>query len=446
MPAELDDRSSSAEPGRGEKRAGLSGGARCPIAEGFDPLSPSQISEPYELLGRLRREQPVFYVPQYDFWCVTRYDDVVDVLSDAITYSVRGAHTLPTDIPAEILEEVGAEWQYDIEDRLNLLDPPRHTRLRKILAPPMTPKRLGRFEPQVRAVAEQLLGSASGRKEFDLATEYAAPIPPKVIASILGIGADAPEVDRFHVWAESFHELEAHPTMGGNAAAKCWRDLIEAERFILEFIARRRRELADDLTSELIALRDDGGGPALNDRELLASIISYEQAGSVTTAILIVHTVWLLLRRPDRWRAVDADRTLIPLAVEEALRHSGVVHGIRRTATRDVQIGGVDIPAGSTIYLSLISADRDEAHFPDPDDFNMRRGNQRDHLAFGLRAHFCIGAPLSRLEARVAVEVLLDHYPNLRLVDPEAALGYSVSHIPGITSLPVRLGLSASRE
>jgi cytochrome P450 len=374
---------------------------------------------------------------QYNMWCLTKYEDILAVFSDPVTYSNVDSHDICVPMPAEVVADAGQDYVFPQEGHINMTDPPAHTRMRKLLQPAFTPKRVAHFAEPIGRLADELLDVAVSRGEMDLAADYAGPIPVRVIATILGIDPHAPEVSRFQEWADSHFQLEVRGGMAEEEAVRHWRNLVEWDRFISDFVERNREDPGDNMTTDWMNSRSDEGDPKLSDSELLATIIGVEAAGSDTTANLIAQTVYLLLR-DDRalWEEVVDDRSLIPNALEETMRFMGPVRGLVRTVKNDVRVRGVTLGAGSKVYLSLASANYDDDRFEHPDVYDIRRPNAREHLGFGLRAHFCIGAPLARLEARVALERLVERLPTLRLKCPDSPIHYTSSMIlPGIHDL-----------
>jgi cytochrome P450 len=414
----------------------------CPVMQDFDPIEASQLADPYERTAKARQEQPVFYMPEYDLWCLTRYEDILAVLSDPITYSKTDSHEFGVAMPEEVTEEVGADYVFPDKDHVDVLDPPEHTRLRKLLQPAFTPRRVAHFAEPIERLADEILDQVEDRGRMDLAEEYAGPIPVGVIATIIGLDPHAPEVSRFREWADSHFQLQFRKEMDPGDAVRHWNNLIEWDRFITGFVARNRENPGDNMTSDWMNARSDEGVPKMSDQELLSTIIGMHGAGSDTTANLISQVVYRLLRDDHRlWEEVVADRSLIPGAVEETMRFMGPVRGVVRTVKEDVRFRGVEIPAGSKVYLSLASANYDEDKFEDSGSFDIARGNAKEHLGFGLRTHFCIGSPLARLEAKIALERLADRLPDLRLADPEQKLEYTPSLIlPGVHRLDVVWG------
>jgi cytochrome P450 len=405
--------------------------ARCPMAAGFDPNGPDQ----FDLLAEIRREAPVFFDPVLGAWCVTRHEDVAAIFRDPVGFANSGIHEVHVGMPPAIVEEVGADYVWPFAGQLGQTDPPQHTRLRKLMQKAFTPRGIARWEPELLGLCNELIDGFVGDGKAELVSAYTSHVPTNAIAMVLGM--DRSYADRFPGWVEAHVSLMSVPDMPEEEAAKQWRRLIESDRLTRALIEERRREPADDLTSALIAARGDDGEPSLTDDELIANIIGMITAGSDTTSILIANVVYRLLLDPGRWERVRDDRSLLPTVIEEGLRYSSPVRGNKRTTTREVTLGGVTIPAGAPVYFSLSAANRDAAEFEDAEAFEVCRANAGEHLAFGKWTHFCLGAVLARLEAKVALEALLDRVPDLRLAPGQEE---SLPHFYNMI-VPVLLGL-----
>ena len=271
-----------------------------------------------------------------------------------------------------------------------------HTRLRKLMQPAFTPKRLDHRADEIRAMVDGLIDEFIAAGRIDLVPAYSNPIPIRVMAMILGFPPEA--AAKFRYWTDSFFDLLRRPGPSHERVVEIWSGLLESDAYTRELIEARRREPADDLLSDLIQSVSEDGSPSLNDSEITANIHAFIVAGTDTTAIMLGQMVYQLLEDRSRWEEVCADPELVFNAVEETLRFRGPIRGLNRMTTRESVLGGVEIPSGAPLYWMPSSANLDESHFEEPDRFDLHRPRITDHLAFGAWTHFCIGAPLARLE------------------------------------------------
>ncbi|MCK2214799.1 cytochrome P450 [Actinomadura sp. ATCC 31491] len=376
--------------------------------------------DPAPELARLRAERPVTKVrlPRgAEVWLVTRYDDVREVLGDAARFSsadgVRAGLGRPTPRQGAFGVLIG-------------YDPPDHTRLRRLLAPEFTVRRMERLRPRVEAiVAGHLDAMAAAGPPADLVTSFALPVPSLVICELLGV----PYADRAEFQQRSARRLSVTLDAEAQVAAG-----LESQAYLRELVARQRSDPGDDLIGMLV--REHGAG--LADEELVGLADLLLLAGHETTANMLALGTLLLLRDPEQRELVrrgqDVDR-----AVEELLRYLSVVHAVLpRTAREDVVLAGERIRAGDVLLCSLPAANRDPAVGGDPERFDVSRRPASGHVAFGHGVHHCLGAPLARLELRVAFPALLRRFPGLRLAAPVEELAFkSLAVIYGVESLPV---------
>ena len=398
----------------------------CPVAHGFNPHDTGAHLDPFPWYRKVREQGPVVFVPvlgDAGMYAVTRHEEVLEVLRDPVTYSNAEALGTSKPVPAVIREEAGDEnWDLHFDESMTLLDPPEHTRMRRLQAPTLTPRRVAAYEDDVREIAHARIDEFVDRGTADLAAEFAYRIPNRVIARIMG--ADEALADRFVEWTDALIYLRM-TEQSEEDALRHWRLLLEYDRYIRALVEEHRRDPKDDLTTDLIDARDDDGGPAMTDEEIVCTTLGFIGAGSETSAVMMLHTMHLLLTHPEQWEEVRADRSLIPAAIEEGLRLRGPVRGIIRVVTADTELAGVPIPKGARVYLHIMSANHDDDAFERPEAFDIHRADKDQHLGFGKWAHFCIGAPLARLEGRVAIETLIDRLPGLRLAhDYERDYGY----------------------
>ncbi|WP_406051944.1 cytochrome P450 [Kribbella sp. NBC_00889] len=378
-------------------------------------------SDPYAAYSALRRSGPVHRVAGPDgspSWLVTRYDDVRRALADprlsvdkcnAVPGNYRGLN-LPPALDANLLN----------------MDPPDHTRIRSLVTRAFTPGRIESLAAPIRRTADELLAPVVRRGQADLVAEYAAPLPITVICDLLGVPEDA-RTD-FRAWTDT---MLAPP--GPDEARAAIGAML---RFFAGLIEGKRSVPGDDLVSDLIAARDDDD--RLSDDELTSLIFLILFAGYENVVHLIGNATLALLDEPALWERLRSDRSQLPAAVDELMRYDGPAPlAIRRFPVEDVEIDGVVIPAGETVLLGISSANRDAERFPDPDrvDFDRAVGG---HLALGHGIHYCLGAPLARLEIAIALEALLDHVPGLHLGVPRSDLRWRDSiRTRGLHALPV---------
>jgi cytochrome P450 len=380
-------------------------------------------ADPYPVYVQLRRHSPVRPVdtPGGRLWLVTRYAEGRQVLTDA--RFVKDPANAPGFVPA-----LPAPEQRLLHEHMLSADPPVHTRLRRLVSKVFTAGRIEALRPRVRDIAESLAEPMAGRDRADLVAEFAFPLPITVICELLGV----PMADR-----ESFRSWSNTVVTGMAAGQSTVGAMQSLAGYITELIADKRRHLGDDLLSELIAVRD--GGDRLSERELVAMVFLLLIAGHETTVNLIANGAYLLLTHPDQYQRLRADLSLVPAAVEEFLRYESPVETTTpRFTAEPVEVAGVTIPAGEVVLVALSSANRDEGRFADPARFDIGRADS-SHLAFGHGIHFCLGAPLARLEGQVAFETLLTRLPGLELAVPRSELAWRPGIlIRGLVDLPVR--------
>ncbi|WP_329792545.1 cytochrome P450 [Lentzea sp. DG1S-22] len=386
---------------------------RCPVQGRFDPLAPGYIADPYPALATLREEAPVFYEPQLDMWPVTRHEDVKRILTDHESFS--GAITQTPFYPlAEEAKEI-LDAGFHATPTVSNCDPPKHTRVRAFNVKAFSARRVAGLEPVIRAYTTELLDGVASRSRFDLVRELTAPLPAKIVFSLIGF----PESDSEALKALALNRMAF--TWGRSTKDEQVRiagRMVEYWRYCTDFVAARKEDLRDDFTSDL--LRSHLADPAaLSVEEIVNVIHAVSFAGHETTTNASSSTLQRLLTHREQWEEICADPALIPNAVEEGLRFDPSLHTWRKITTREVDIGGVTVPAGAKLLLLIGSANHDPARFPDPDQFDVHRSNSQQHLTFGRGIHACFGAPLARLEMRVMLEELTARLPHLRLAADE---------------------------
>ena len=357
-------------------------------------------------------------------YAISRHAEVHAALRDPQTFSsimMGGADTRPMNADGDIAPTSGS---------LIGLDPPEHGRHRGIVNRGFTPRRIDELEPRIRKIADELVGAFETRGGCELMEEFANPLPVSVIAELLGL--DPARRDDFKRWSTALIVGSTQAAGSGGLQMDLFR---EFRSYMSQAVAERKRNPGDDLISILVHAGDEGS--EILDVEQVVSFASLLlAAGSETTTNLIGNAIATLCRDRETLERVSAQTELIPKLIEESLRRDSPVQLVVRLATRDTQLGGTPIPEGSMVMLLLASANRDSERFPDPDRFDLDRDTS-GHVAFGFGNHFCLGASLARLEARIALESLLTRLPDLTA--PTETLEYHGSFlIRGPKALPLR--------
>lgn len=378
----------------------------------------AQELDPFPLYRRLRDESPVLFDAQRQAWDVFRYDDVQRVLSDHDVFSSQMAGSRG---PGQGL----------FASSLISTDPPRHRQLRSLVTQAFTPRAVDALAPRIAEIAGDLLDRVADSGSMDVIDDFAYPLPVIVIAELMGI--PAADRNRFRRWSDVM--VSQSRTVGQGSGPGGHSDAqAEMGQYFLGMIEQRRKAPGDDLISRLLAAQIEG--EHLDVMELLGFCALLLVAGNETTTNLLGNAVLTFLERPGLAERLRADPEALPAAIEEVLRFRSPVQSMYRIAAKDVTLAGEHIPAGARLVAWIGAANHDERQFPDPEEFDAERHPNR-HLAFGQGIHFCLGAPLARLEARIALTALLDRLPDLSL-HPGAALARMESTIVyGLKHLPV---------
>jgi cytochrome P450 len=377
----------------------------------FDPFSADYLADPYPRLAEARAETPAFYAADLDMWVVSRYADIEAIFTDPGVFSAAIAQD-PVFPLAERARTTLREGGFRAGATMSNCDPPKHTRIRRHNLRAFSARRTAVLEPRVRAKAEELVTGMLAQQRFDLVEELTYPLPAYMIFTLIGFPPE--DTEMLKSWcgnrmAFSWGRPSAAEQIAiADGMARYWR---YCERFVADRIAEPR----DDFTSDHARVHLDDP-TALSVDEIVGVIYGLSFAGHETTTNLTTNAVRRLLEHRDQWKAICADPTLIPNAVEEILRFDTSVIAWRRITTRAVSIGGVEVPSGAKLMLMLAAADHDPARFPDPDTFDIHRRDAARHLAFGKGIHFCLGAPLARMEVRIVLELLTRQAPDLTAV------------------------------
>jgi len=388
-----------------------------------DLASPAFKANPYPYYARLRVQAPVFRIRAMfglTAWLITRYDDVFRVLKDEMF-----ANNWTPKMPFPLRRAK------PLTRHMLTADPPDHTRLRTLVQKAFTPRMVERLRERIHAVCAGLLDAAQSRGEMDVVADYALPLPLTVIGELLGIPVE--DRLRFHSWSRS--SISASRRLD---FLRAWPDLWLFYRHLRKLIAARRSEPRDDLISALVQAEE--AGDKLNEDELQAMSVLLLIAGYETTVNLIASGTLALLQNPEQARLLRDEAAVAEPAVEELLRFTSPLDiASVRMAKADVALDGVTVRRGDLVLAAVGSANRDESQFPDPDTLNLVRSPNK-HLALGQGAHFCLGAPLARLEGAIALTMLWQRFPNLRLAQPATNLRWRRSFaLRGLEELPVML-------
>lgn len=396
----------------------------------FNPFVPSYRRNPYLQLDRLRAGDPVHRSDALQAWILTRYEDVLRVLRDHETFS-SDARNAGGQIAAAIAEQRDNSPLGDTRSVL-ASDPPEHTFLRGIVNRAFTPRSVEQLRPRIEEITASLIAEQPESGQWDLMTGLAQPLPVIVIAELLGI----PPEDRvqFKAWSDRI-ALTTDVMQSAETIATIRQATAEIIEYFEGHIADRRRQPREDLISALVQAENEGR--RLNGAEVLAFAILLLVAGNETTTNLIGLGMRALLAHPEALTALRATPERIPAAIEEMLRYDSPVQGIVRFATRDVEVGGRTIAKGDVVMGMTGAANRDPEQFSEPGTFNLDRGETR-HLAFGQGIHYCVGAPLARVEAAIVFRALFERWPRLEAAG-DAEMGGTFL-IRGPVHLPLSAG------
>jgi cytochrome P450 len=385
--------------------------------------TPAVIANPYPAYSQLRDHSPLNFilrprgaVPGVEepvrAWALMKYHDVYTALRDHDTFSST-LHPLQAKVLPRLL--------------LIFDDPPRHTRLRKLVNKAFTLRRIEALEPWIASVAAELLDTLSPG-EVDVVPSYTIPLPMRVIARLLGIPGE--EYATFRRWSEATVSVTTTAT----------EDRATHMQAMVEYFGRmavaRRAQGADDLLTALVEAEVDG--ESLQDWEILGFCILLLVAGNETTTSLLSNVLNLLADRPDLWQRLRADRSLVDTVIEETLRYESPVQRLTRTTTREVEVSGTLIPPGEIVMIYYGAANRDPAAFTNPEEFRLDR-DLRNHVAFGAGIHYCLGAPLARVEARITLNAFLDRFPTLRRGQASGVRQTTADFAFGFQQLPLVL-------
>ncbi|MFL5351996.1 cytochrome P450 [Archangium sp.] len=375
-------------------------------------LAPDVRANPYPFYAGLRRHAPVSQVDPGGLWAVARYDDVMTVLKNPRLFSSEG-----------IRRTYRPDWipDYPMADSMLVMDPPRHTRLRSLVSRAFGATVLTRLEPRLRELSHRLIAALPDGQPVDFVEDFSIRVPISALGELVGIPPSLHA--QLKHWAEVMTRFTSVGPADLEPQERIRASVAEARHHFEQVLEERRREPRDDLMSDLLSAHVDG--EALTQTELMGFMFLLLIGGLETTVHLLSASVLKLQEDPALMARLRAEPELIPRFIDEMLRHSGPVHGIVRLTTDDVELGGAHVPRGERLLLLMASANRDEARFLEPDRFDLERAGSQQ-LPFGHGAHFCLGAQLARMEARLALEALLARFARLTPGDEPARWNISL--------------------
>ncbi len=395
----------------------------------YNPFIPEIHADPYPMYDRLRAENPIHWSDLMEVWVLTRYDDVVGVLTDPrFSADRRQARNRFAQQAQQMQEEFGP---FGRTQTMLTSDPPLHTRLRKLGSRAFTPRMVERLRPRIQEIVDGLLDAVQDSGRMDVIRDLAYPLPVMVIAEILGVPPQ--EHGRFKKWSDEIAATLGGPFTPPEVLEQARKSVNELTDYFRGVIAQRRKEPKEDLLSGLIAAEEQG--QVLSEDEMLATAMLLLVAGNETTTNLIGNGMLALMRNPDQLQRLREDPSLIQVAVEELLRYDGPVQGTGRVANEDLEIDGHPVEKGQVAFCVLGAANHDPARFERPNELDIGR-RPNEHVAFGDGIHFCLGAPLARAEGQAAFRSLLARMPNPRLQSDEQQWGGTFI-LRGLKSLPI---------
>lgn len=392
-------------------------------------LNPENLANPYPLYEQLRSEDPILWDEFLGRWVLTGYADVLGGLRDP-RMSAERVGVLRSQLPEDVIKEL-QPMERVFESWILFLDPPDHTRLRGLVNKAFTPRRVEAMRPHIQQIVDGLLDQVQNTGRMDVIHDLAFPLPSTVIAEMLGVPPE--DRDQFRRWSSDIVGISGL-IIDPDRAVRAQKSVLALMDYFREIVAQRRASPRDDLISAMIAADDQG--KFLSEKELLATCILLLEAGHETTTNLIGNGLLALLRNPDQLRTLRENPSIVGSAVEELLRYDSPVQLTARIASEDLEIGDKRVSAGDMVVLLLGASNRDPAQFLNPNILDLYRRDNR-HLSFGQGIHYCLGAPLARIEGQIAFNTVLRRCPGLELTGEPLEWRQAVS-LRGLLALPVR--------
>lgn len=395
----------------------------------YNPKSPDVIADPFPILRRLQAEEPVHWSPVLRSWVFTRYADVKASLND---------HRLSADRITPFLQHEGRDGMAALQELARAVglwalfaDPPKHTRLRGLMTKVVTPRSIERLRPRIQEIVDGLLDRVCGDGRLDLIRDFANPLPVAVIGDLIGVPRE--DGPRLKAWSDDLAAFIGSAVASPDKYARAGQSVQQMNEYFGRLLSLRRTEPRNDIVSGLLAANE--ADEKLTDDEVVSTCVLLLFAGHETTTNVIGNAVIALLRNRDQYEAWRKDPSLTSSAVEELIRYDGPGQGLVRVATAGFEVNGRTIEQGSRVFLMINAANRDPREFTEPDRLWLARRDNH-HITFGYGVHFCLGAPLARLEAQLALPTVLGRLPDLEFVTDR--LEWTDSLIfRGVKSLPL---------
>ena len=401
------------------------------------PVDRALWANPYPLFHRARNEDPVHYSPSFDAWFLSRYEDVISAARDSRLSSRRASFKFEGLPPAE--REAAKPFERSMHRWMMFSDAPEHPRLRSLFAKAFSPRIVEGMRPVIRRVVDELIDRRAADGRMDLMRDLASPLPSIVVAELLGVRSE--DRSAFERWSDDIALFAGagHATLErSRRAIESWRAM---NACIREIVGRRRARPEDDFLSAMLV--PDDRGDVLSEDELLAMCVHLLAAGHGATQDMVCNSALLLMQNPELMRAIKENPETIPGALEEFLRYESPLQVLTRVVRTDMTIGGRTIREGQRVIMMLGAANRDPEAFPAPDTLDIRRQDNR-HLAYGFGFHYCIGAPLARVEGQVVLEAFAQRLSDMALASRDIAWKTTMS-FRGVESLPITFSGRTSR-